>query len=333
MMHALLACGLALAASGSTPAAATGATGADDEARRLFAAIQPDWESWATGAGTFRKGGTDPGPWTALHPGVDRFELIRPSDFPNLRHIVGGRMLPLADPLSDAQQLIEVRLNAISYDYIRSRDLYTVDGQRRAVAAGPVEFPVGSIQLKAAWRPIRAAERGHYHTMTLHLADGGARLYGLAAVNFAVKTCAGWLWASFEHADASDEHRSRDTVRSYYRLRGTQTNYLDASGRPVRLGNAALEAGLGASASCMTCHARAGIGVAGGAERLPVFAPAPVGIRRGYVGIPDPAWFGHADAEGRWHRTYASLDFVWSLSQAAESGAAQSRGPAMEQRP
>jgi uncharacterized protein YvpB len=49
-----------------------------------------------------------------------------------------------------------------------------------------------------------------------------------------------------------------------------------------------------------------------------VFAPAPAGVRRGYVGNPDPAWFGSTDAAGVWHTTYAALDFVWSLSLAAE---------------
>jgi hypothetical protein len=194
-----------------------------------------------------------------------------------------------------------------------------VEGQRRAVAQGKVEFPVGSIQLKAGWRPITESERPRYHSLTLRLADGSTRLFGLAALNIAAKTPNGWLWASFEHTDAKVAGR-------YYQLRGTQTNYLDAGKRPVLLGNAVLEADLGNSASCMTCHARATLGVDGGSARLPVFAPAPPGVRRGYVGTPDPEWFGHVDAQGRWQTTFASLDFVWSLSQAAEHGPAATSG-------
>jgi hypothetical protein len=210
-----------------------------------------------------------------------------------------------------------VRLNSLTYEFIRSRHLYTVDGQRQAVAAGRVEFPSGAMQLKAAWRPIDAAERRRYHTLTLNLAGGRARLYGLVALNFAVKAGTQWLWASFEHADVPDDAHGRGAW-AYYRLRGTQTTYLNAAGQPVRLGNSELEAGLADSASCMTCHSRAALSVADGFERLPVFAPAPAGIRRGYVGNPDPTWFGHADGGGRWQVTYAPLDFVWSLSQAAE---------------
>jgi hypothetical protein len=310
MIPALLACALMQAAA------------ADAEAWRIFTLLDPPgmdqpaaWESWPSAADTFRRDGADPGPSQGVsHPGTERFELITPADFPNLRHIVGGRMVPVTDPLGSAKRLVEVRLNAASYDFIRTRELYTVAGQRRAVAQSKVEFPIGSIQLKAGWRPITESERPRYHTLTLRLADGSTRLFGLAALNIAAKTRNGWLWASFEH--------TQGTGSRHYRLRGTQTTYLDADNRPLRLGNAVLEAGLGDSASCMTCHARATLSVDGEPARLPVFGPAAPGVRRGYVGTPDPDWFGHADAQGRWHTTFASLDFVWSLSQAAEHGPA-----------
>lgn len=306
MMPALLACALMQVTAG------------DAEAWRIFTLLdspggnQPAaWESWPSAADTFRRDGADPGPTQRLSArGRERFELLSPADFPNLRHIVAGRMVPVTDPLATATQLVEVRLNAVSYDFIRARQLYTVEGQRRALQQGSVKFPAGAIQLKAGWRPIAETERSHYHTLTLNLADGSTRLYGLAALNIAAKTDAGWLWASFEHTEAPGQR--------HYRLRGTQTSYVDAADRPVRLGNSVLEAALGDSASCMTCHARATLSVDGAPSRLPVFAPAPPGVRRGYIGVPDPNWFGHTDAQGEWRATYASLDFVWSLSQAAE---------------
>ena len=308
MMPALLACALIQASAG------------DAEAWRIFTLLNPAgtdqpaaWEGWPSVADTFRRDGADPGPLAAVsHPGTARFELATTADFPNLRHIVGGRMVPVTDPLALAKQLVEVRLNKVSYDFIRARQLYTVQGQRRAVAQRQVEFPTGSIQLKAGWRPITESERPRYHTLSVRLADGRTRLYGLAALNIAAKTRHGWLWASFEHTDA--------TAGTHYLLRGTQTAYLDAGNRPVRLGNAVLEARLGNSASCMTCHARATLSVDGGPARLPVFAPAPPGVRRGYVGTPDPGWFGQLDTRGQWRATFASLDFVWSLSQAAAHG-------------
>jgi len=325
MIQALLAALLAQTAS-AAPAAA------DAEAWRLWTAIQPEWETWASAATTFRRDGADPGPWGAVHVGSERFELLTPTDFPNLRHVVRGHMVPMTDPLLGAQQLVEVRLNSVTYDFIRAHGLYTVDGQRRAVAAGQVTFPVGSIQLKAGWRPIPAGRRRDYHTLTVRSADGSTRLYGLVAFNFAAKTDGGWLWASFEHVDARNDAGNAGGAWKHYRLMGTQTAYVDAVGQPVHLGNADLEAGLGETASCMTCHARATIGIAGMPERLPIFAPAATGIRRGYIGTPDPAWFGNPDELGNWHVSYAPLDFVWSLSQAAEHAAGAESGADGDQR-
>lgn len=326
MIAALLACAVVQSAA------------SDAEAWRIFALLDPPgrdrpaaWESWASAADTFRRDGADPGPWRGVsHPGTERFELVTPADFPNLRHIVDGRMVPVTDPLARAKRLVELRLNSVSYDYIRKRELYTVDGQRRILARGGIDFPIGSIQLKAGWRPIAESERPRYHILILRLADGSTRLYGLAALNIAAKTRHGWLWASFEHtdADAAGGPGGADAAGTgwrYYRLRGTQTTYLDAGNRPVLLGNGELEAGLERS-SCMTCHARATLSVDGEPARLPVFAPAPPGIRRGYVGTPDPHWFGHADAQGRWQTTFAPLDFVWALSQAAEHAAGPAPG-------
>src|ERR1700761_5952971 len=101
MMPALLACALMQA------------TASDAEAWRIFerldssGANQPAlWESWPTAAATFRRDGADPGPSQRLsHPGQDRFELLTPADFPNLRHIVNGHMVPVGDPLATATQL------------------------------------------------------------------------------------------------------------------------------------------------------------------------------------------------------------------------------------
>ena len=161
MIPPLLACALMQSAA------------SDAEAWRIFAALDPPgaeqpaaWESWPSAADTFRKDGADPGPRPGLaHPGTERFELATPAEFPNLRHIVAGRMVPVTDPLAMAKQLVEVRLNAVSYDFIRTRELYTVAGQRRAAVQGKVEFPLGSIQLKAGWRPIAASQRPRYHTL------------------------------------------------------------------------------------------------------------------------------------------------------------------------
>jgi hypothetical protein len=305
------------------------------------------WETWKNTVEVFLDDGADPGSWDGV-PLADarRFEVFSRREFPNLRHIVNGQMVPVVDPLAYAKRLVEVRVNRLSFEYIRAHHLYNVEGQLAAVAAGKrVSFPSGAIHVKAAWRPIEGAEASRYHTVAIRLADGSTRLYGLTALNIATKSRPNWFWASFEHVDNQFRagadgwlHPSRDTfacrgrladcnvspkdiglestVWQYYRLRGTLTAFVDAMNQPQLLGNSELEAGLQATASCITCHARVSIAeVAGAPARLPVFEPGTV--RRGYVGPPDPEWFGGTDAGGRRDRVFQSLDFFWSLSQAA----------------
>jgi hypothetical protein len=236
---------------------------------------------------------------------MERFELLTPTDFPNLRHIVHGRMVPVTDPLATATRLVEVRLNMASYDFIRTQALYTV----AMVSTAPWRGARSNFrQVPCSSRPAGAHCRRRaprYHTLTVHLADGRKRLFGLAALNIAAKTGHGWLWASFEH--------TRCTVAGQGPIAcvGTQTTYLDAEHLPVRLGNAVLEAGSGGQRvvhdlPCPRHLERRGREP----SRLPVFAPAPPGVRRGYVGTPSPAWFGHVRCPGTVaNASFASLDF------------------------
>ena len=54
-----------------------------------------------------------------------------------------------------------------------------------------------------------------------------------------------------------------------YRLKGTQTQFTDATGLPTHLGNSVTEAGFVTTSSCMTCHSRASTN-AGGTVPLPL---------------------------------------------------------------
>jgi hypothetical protein len=121
------------------------------------------------------------------------------------------------------------------------------------------------------------------------------------------------------------------TVWEHYRLRGTLATYLGADGVPLRLASSELAAGLQDRSSCTTCHSRATIGRTAGTgavTRLPVFqstaADAP---RRGYVGLPDPAWYRSVDDSGALEARYAGLDFVWSLARAAPRAQATTHRP------
>jgi hypothetical protein len=215
-----------------------------------------------------------------------------------------------------------------------------------------VSFPAATSEVKAMWRPIAAADKPRYHTLQVRQRDGTTRLYGLTALHVVTKDLPNWFWATFEHVDnpaladadgwllpsadrfacpgeRADCNRApagiglEGIVWQFYRLRGTLTHYVDADGRPLRLANSELEAGLQSSASCMTCHARASIGtVAGSAVRLPIFDtrgaataldPAP---RLGFLGLPQADWFTGAHSDAGSAPLYQPLDFVWSLSKA-----------------
>jgi hypothetical protein len=329
-------------------------TRAADRNVRFGAAYPVVWETWQNAADVYREDGSDPGAWVkaASDPAwapERRFENLSRQELRMTRHIVDGAMVPLVDPLAQAKRLIEVRMNRVSFDYVRSHGLYNVEGQLEAVAQGrAVKFPYGSVEIKASWRSIAADQRSRYHTITVRFADGTSRLYGLTALNIAAKDLPHWFWASFEHVDNASRANAEGwqlpshdvfacrgdspacnrapsgvgvtgTVWENYRLRGTLTAFVDSARQPTRLANSELEAGVQMTASCITCHSRASIGVQSGQPvRLPVFdiaaaragvVPADATARTGFVGKPRAEWF-------RGTPQFEPLDFVWSLAQA-----------------
>ena len=341
------------------------------------------WEVWQNATDVYLDDGRDPGPWLAGRPtsaaaaadadatpaataaatlptaaphaaAESRFETFSLKDIPNARHIVAGKMVPLTNPTANAKRLTELRMNRTTFDYIRSHELYNLDGQLRMVAANhPLNFPPASTEIKASWRPIRSDEQARYHTVEVRLADGTQRLYGLTALHIVSKDAPQWFWATFEHVDnptrpdadgwqlPSSDHFSCDshgeaadcnrapsgiglegTVWQYYRLRGTLTRFVDTANRPLLLANSDLEAGMQKTSSCITCHARSSLALVGGSPtRLPIFDTAakdrelPATIeRRGFTGLPRAQWF--EDPENGGTPLFRQLDFVWSLSKA-----------------
>lgn len=111
-----------------------------------------------------------------------------------------------------------------------------------------------------------------------------------------------------------------DAAWRSYRLKGTQTNFVTATGRVSRLGNSVTEAGFVNSASCITCHARAGA-TKEGLPPLAIFADdlSDAGIPKSVNGIPNEAWFnvnaywgveGEREAPGI---LAVQTDFVWGF--------------------
>lgn len=97
----------------------------------------------------------------------------------------------------------------------------------------------------------------------------------------------------------------------HYRLKGTQVDFTDATGRPTLLGSSVLEPDFGNSSSCMTCHAMSTYSASG--ENLDFLASQKP--FEGYTGTPDPSWFYPSHA-GRGPVTplVYQTDFMWQLA-------------------
>ncbi|MGD9922979.1 MAG: hypothetical protein AB7V13_16295 [Pseudorhodoplanes sp.] len=202
----------------------------------------------------------------------------------------------------------ETRMNREAFEFIVDRNLYSIDGQEKALDDNTaIDFPVAAKEIKAAWRlftdreldptlnfrdlngnsAIEDDERGlRLLERTYHIGYGvvrnekiGAdevRPFGLVGLHIITKDIPNWFWATFEHVEnpqasvgSLDRHspagkgyppEAEGTVWQYYRLRGTQTDFVTPTGRPTVLANTQIEGSFQESSSCITCHARASIG-------------------------------------------------------------------------
>lgn len=320
-----------------------------DHHARLGADRPVVWESWPSARELLKPDGSDPGRWRASRAPAtpqQRFETMSLKELPNLRHIVGGVMVPVEDPIASARRLTDIHFNRTSFEFIRARQLFNVNGQVRAYeSGGSIRLPYGAVNVKAKWRQIEERERTRYHTLEVTMADGTRRLYGLTALHIASKDRPDWFWSTFEHVDnptlpdsegwllpsrdrfacrgeQADCNRApsglglEGTVWSNYRLRGTMTDYVNAQGEPERLANSELETDMQRTASCVTCHSRASIGVREhqlvhrSILDVAVGPDADATQRRGFVG--EPLWLKSPvpDNDVRME----PVDFVWSLA-------------------
>jgi hypothetical protein len=315
------------------------------------------WEVWKNANEVFLQDGIDPGSWSSNNnqddaAPMERFNAFTPLQQINARHIVNGVMVPMTDSANDPQQLREMHMNQVTFEYIRANELYSLDGQlTRYGQKNPIAFPLGAKEIKAEWQPIDSKSRSKYHTLELRTANGGTRLYGLTALHVLSKDLPNWFWATFEHVDNPSRTAAEPWLRNsvdrfacgnqrpncnrvprglglehtawqYYRLRGTQNDFVDSRGKPTLLANSQLESGTKQRASCITCHARASIGVfQGKITRLDPFdvtdsSPATTGVKRTYIGKPKEQWFYKVTELGVKQQVLMPLDFVWSLSKA-----------------
>lgn len=143
--------------------------------------------------------------------------------------------------------------------------------------------------------------------------DAGQMSQGLQAL-FAVSAIAGG------GANTSGRPGQQDAAWRSYRLKGTQVDFVTATGIPTIVGNSVTEAGFVNSASCMTCHARAAV-TSDGVPAFAIFTTrlSDAGLAESVSGAPNPAWFsvdaffGHAGQRESPRLLAVQTDFVWGF--------------------
>lgn len=126
-----------------------------------------------------------------------------------------------------------------------------------------------------------------------------------------------------------------DPAFRFYCLKGSQTDFTDATGMPIRLGNSITEETFDFQSSCMTCHSRAAFGSDGSATSTAGFdnaTGAPLGPVHG-------EWYWTTQIGGPWApaalpvgaagqvSAAVSADFVWSVAFCAVDDTAQQVRP------
>lgn len=112
----------------------------------------------------------------------------------------------------------EVRLNEATYEFIRTKQLYSRNEQlaraelafaaRKAGTPFPpdavIDFPLASKEVKGHWAVIREEDKPRYHWAVGTLA-GKPATYGLVALSITTKDLPNWVWTTFEHVDNEKE--------------------------------------------------------------------------------------------------------------------------------
>jgi hypothetical protein len=339
------------------PARATGC--GPDTSKKIGDAGPAVWERWAIKTDVFLAGAAKPKPWEELCGAVLVAKALQPTAQLTLARELraetqGSReFAPPGGDLSNAADE-EVRLNEAAFKFVRDQGLYSLTKQRALAAAGvkAIDFPRMGKEVKAHWIVLpNAADHSRYHTGK---GDDG-RTYGLVALHITTKDLPRWFWATYEHVDNETRWPAefpgefagwsavppRDTYAcpasnpgcralpqglglegtkwQNYRLKATQTDWVDSFGEPTHVVNSKIEGGfIQRESSCISCHSLALIGEQGRTMPFSIVKTEqsdPDNRVANFVGVvkstdrrPRPG----IDPNGK----FLQLDFVWSLRNA-----------------
>jgi hypothetical protein len=182
------------------------------------------WETFIAPELVFLTNGASPGPYqqTSARPKNinsigKRVHLLNENDeaFFNLK-----KPLP---PIIDNNKYYaryEIVLNEAMYHYIKSNNLYNLEGQKAFVGTdgkrNKIDPPWGVMELKVAWRKLlKHEDHSRYFTQKVDVVENPyvqppattttktGQLYGLIGMHiiYKVKDYPQWIWPTFEHVD------------------------------------------------------------------------------------------------------------------------------------
>jgi cytochrome c len=177
------------------------------------------WETWKEEYEVYLKDGAEPPDWNAPQrlpagcdtQGVNRhfFRTQKINDVFDSALQAAAATGTLPATLTDQKRHLvryEIRLNKVIFDYIYKNRLYNGNVQNRAT---DIEFPDGSMLIKAAWREVSPEEEPFYHTVTACVCEKDQngqpvkcekKRMGLVGFHIAQKTYSApqWIWSTFE---------------------------------------------------------------------------------------------------------------------------------------
>jgi hypothetical protein len=277
---------------------------------------------------------------------------------PALQQLAPMGLVPHGSP--DGSE--EVRRNQATFDYIVCNQLFTKAGLRSFYNAGrPISVPVGAMEVKANWVPADEVDSANYYVS--EAADGkkyaliAMHISSKVLPNWTWATfehqnnpgrcdytgCHDAYGAVVGDVDANDvldrpysDCAKNDALKAmlssaglspvweHYCLKGSQIDFVTATGVPTHLGNSVTEAGFADTSSCITCHARAAVNAKGIMTTpagfvdppIPALCPNPSGSCSPN-GAPDPNWFWTNPGKLDQAAVAMQTDFIWSIARFA----------------
>jgi hypothetical protein len=242
-----------------------------------------------------------------------------------------------------------IRRNRPTFDYIVANDLWYQEGLKQRFNENfTIEFPMTSIEVKLNWLPMsNVSDPSRYFTVldekqvlqglvamhvttkdlpnwfwaTFEHVDNPGRCDFIGCVDsfgttpqftpprselkrpYAAEKLTPALLALMKAGNLPP-------VFQNYRLKGSQTDFTDSRGEPTLVGNSVTEYGFVPTASCITCHSRAGTDWNGQKPaNLRIFGEKLGG--QTFNGPPDVEMF--YDRNDPFRRYMMQADFVWAI--------------------